>query len=104
LTAQCFAPAPSTLPPLSTLQNRSNIDKLPRANFGLLEHLRETRFGVPKITFIVTPPFTKCLKNQADLRVQCSKNARIRASWVKFQKSKNPMVGVLGQANCKVGT
>jgi len=52
-----------------------------------LEHLAKTRFGVPKITFIVTPPFAEGLKNQAILRAACSKNARIRASWAKFQKS-----------------
>ena len=55
--------------------------------FGLLEHLRETRFTVPKITSFVTPPFVKSLKNQADLPTESSNNARIRASWVKFQKS-----------------
>jgi hypothetical protein len=60
------------------------------ANFGLLEHVRETRFHVPKITFIVTPPFSAGRKNQAELKTRCSKNARIRASgisWAKFQKS-----------------
>jgi hypothetical protein len=57
------------------------------SNFGVLEHRRETRFGVPKITFIVISPFSKRLKNQADSHAPCSKNARIRASWAKFQKS-----------------
>jgi hypothetical protein len=60
------------------------------ANFGLLEHPCETRFHVPKITFIVTPPFSKHLTNKAISDHARSKNARIRASgisWVKFQNS-----------------
>jgi hypothetical protein len=59
-----------------------------RRIFGFLEHARETRFRVRKITFIVTPRFAAGLKNQAISPMACSKNARIRASWVKFQKSK----------------
>jgi hypothetical protein len=60
------------------------------ANFGLLEHLRETRFPVPQIPFIVTPLFSTRLKNKAISDHACSKNARIRASgisWAKFQNS-----------------
>jgi hypothetical protein len=55
--------------------------------FGLLEHLRETRFTVPQITSLVTPPFSKRLENQAESRAPSSKNARIHVAWVKFQKS-----------------
>jgi hypothetical protein len=57
----------------------------PRQN--AFDHLRETRFPVSKITFIVTPPFSKGLKNQADLYRHRSKNARIHAAWPKFQNS-----------------
>ena len=55
--------------------------------FGSFEHLRETRFTVPQITFIVTPGCVSALENRAVLPTACSKNARIRASWAKFQKS-----------------
>src|SRR5262245_34603749 len=68
----------------STLLRASNAERL---IFGFLEHLRETRFGVPKITSFVTPPISKVLENQAVSPTACSKNARIRAGWVKFPKS-----------------
>jgi hypothetical protein len=50
-----------------------------RANgiFGTLEQLRATRFHVPKITFIVTSPFSGALENEVDLRMACSKKGRI---------------------------
>jgi hypothetical protein len=47
--------------------------------FGFLDHLRETRFSVPKITSFVTRPFSALLENEAVLPTARSKNARIRA-------------------------
>ncbi len=52
-------------PPLSTLQNRSSIEELSHGNFGFLEHPRETRFRVPKITFFVTHRWQLVLQNKA---------------------------------------
>jgi len=45
-------------------------------NFGAV---RETRFGVPKITSFVTPPVMNRLENELDLPSGRSKNGRIRA-------------------------
>jgi len=46
---------------------------------GFLEQVRETRFGVPKITSIVTPPVMNRLENELDLPSGRCKNGRIRA-------------------------
>jgi hypothetical protein len=57
---------------------------------GFLEHVRATRFHVPKITFIVTPSVAEGLENQAELKTKCSKNARIRATGISREKFQNP--------------
>jgi len=50
-----------------------------RRNFGFLEHLCETRFGVPKITLFGNAQLTGALQNKLVWRDWCSKNRRIRA-------------------------
>jgi hypothetical protein len=73
--------------------------KSPDRIFGFLEHLRETRFTVPKITSSVTRPFAKHLENLADLRAACSKNARIRAAWPHGQKFQKSLSGLVSEKN-----
>jgi hypothetical protein len=72
---------------MAAAANPARQVNLRAVNFGFLERARKTRFSVPKITFIVTPPFAAGLDKEAIPCATCSTNARIRASWPKFQNS-----------------
>jgi len=58
-------------------------------NFGFLEHLRETRFTVPKITLFGTLASGKSLQFQACRTIARAKIARIRAGSQMLQMFQN---------------